>query len=218
MQKEVHRVMAEISKREQTIFHISQMEWEMFQNVSNTGGRASCQDNPNTFFRMRMSQWLAYSDELLTSYEEDCERALREGRNFYFEKYVRMMETTYPEEYERVKQYLPEISEDIQELVEKIVSIHRTWDEEVLAKYPHLRREGRVLHTTEDNALAGSSTESYLRSELLTYSARTLECLWKETKSAKETGGNLVRDIIANETSFYGYASLEAAEERYAQK
>lgn len=207
--------MAEISKREQLIFEIAQMEWDMFQHVYNTGGRASCQDDPDTFFKMRMSQWLVYSDELLESYANDCREALLAGKNFYFEKYTRMMETTYPEEYEKVKQYLPEISEEKRELAEKIVAVHLKWDEEMMRDYPGIRERGRVVHTAEDSALAGSSMESYLRAELLTYSEKTISILWAETEAAQKASGNLVKDIIENETKFYGYASLEQAEKKH---
>ena len=209
--------MAEISGREQLIFEIAQMEWDMFQHVYNTGGRASCQDDPDTFFKMRMSQWLAYSDELLESYANDCREALLAGKNFYFEKYTRMMETTYPEEYEKVKQYLPEISGKKREIVEQIVAVHLEWDAEVMRDYPGIRERGRVAHTSQDSKLAGSSMESYLRAELLTYSERTLSLLFSETEAARRAGGNLVKDIIENETKFYGYSSLEAAEKKHAE-
>lgn len=207
-------MMAEVSEREQLIFDVAQMEWELFQQVYNTGGRASCQDDPDTFFKMRMSQWMVYSDDVLKSYRKDCEEAVKEGRNPIFEKYGFMMESTYPEEYEEIKSHLPDVSEK-KEIVEQIVQIHLKWDAEMAKEYPNLRKRGRVATTAEDGVMAGSSMESYLRGELYTYSMRTLEMVLKETREAEEKGESLVKQTIANETAFYGYGSLEEAEARY---
>ncbi len=208
--------MGKVSEREQLIFDIAQTEWELFQQVYNTGGRASCQDDPDTFFKMRMSQWMVYSDEVLLSYREDCENACREGRNVIFEKYGRMMESTFPEEYEEIREHLPDVTEKL-DIVEKIVKINLEWDAEMRKEYPNLRKRGRVATTAEDGVMAGSSMESYLRGELLTYSEKTLELVWKETKDAYDKGESLLKQTIANETLFYGYQSLEAAEARYAE-
>ena len=204
--------MTEISEKETLVFDVSRMEWEMFQKVYNTGGRASCQDDPDTFFRMRMSQWLVYSEGLLRSYQADCQKAIADGKNLIFEKYARMMETTYPEEYVKLIPYLPVIAEREVLKIEEIVQIHLKWDKEMLEKYPHIRAQGRALHTEEDNVSEGSSMESYLRAELKTYSEKTCDMLYQETVEAWKKGDNLLQQIIANETAFYGYASLEDAE------
>lgn len=74
-------------------------EWEMFSNVQNVGGKASCQMDPKTFRIMRSSQMDNWDDELLGSYLEDLLNARLEGRNLVTEKYARMMESTFPEEY-----------------------------------------------------------------------------------------------------------------------
>lgn len=200
--------------KSQLVFTIAQMEWDMFQHVYNTGGRASCQDDPDTFFKMRMSQWLVYSEQLLESYTADIKAAYADGRNLYFEKYAAMMETTYPEEYDNIKQYLPEVSEQKQQIVEKIVKIHMEWDREVAAQYPNIRGRGRSMTTAEDSALAGSSMESYLRSELFTLSETTLGLMLAETEAAYAAKENLVKEIIENETRFYGYATIEDAEKK----
>lgn len=206
--------MAEVSEREQLIFDVSRMEWEMFQNVYHTEGRASCQDDPDTFFRMRMSQWLVYSDALLKQYKQDCEKAIAHGDNLIFEKYARMMETTYPEEYEKLRSYLPEISKEKETKIEEIVQIHLEWDREVAEKYPKVRGNGRRATTKEDNAITGSSMESYLRAEIKTYSDATLKLLYEETLTAYNKGDNLLQQIIANETAFYGYTSIQDAESK----
>lgn len=205
-----------ITAREQLIFDIASAEWELFQQVHNTGGRASCQDDPDTFFKMRMSQWMAYSDEVLTSYWEDLAQASAQGRNPVFEKYGYMMETTYPQEYEALREYLPAVSDKKREMIEEMVSIHLEWDRQALERYPNLRKNGRTLTTQEDSAYEGSSSESYLRGELMTYSENTLSLLLGQMRKAREAGENLLLAILANETAFYGYKSLEEAEAAHA--
>ena len=103
------------------------------------------------------------------------------------------------------------------EIVEKIVRINLEWDKEMMQEYPNLRNRGRVLTTAEDGIMAGSSMESYLRGELLSFSMETLALIWQETEAAYEKGESLLKQTIANETLFYGYQSLEEAEQKHAQ-
>ena len=49
--------------REQLIDSLVGAEWAFFQNVNNVGGRASCQDMPQTFSVMRRSQFAIWPDE-----------------------------------------------------------------------------------------------------------------------------------------------------------
>lgn len=206
--------MAQVSEKEQLIFDITSAEWELFQLVQNTGGRASCQNDSDTFFKMRMSQWMVFSKETLESYMNDLQKAAEEGRNPVFEKYGFMMETTYPEEFEEIRQHLPQVSEEAGRMIDEIAEIHVKWDGQVYERYPHIRQNGRVFKSSEDSVLNGSSSESYLRGEYKTYSLKTLTLIYEQIKEADQKGENLLEQIVENEVKFYGYQSLEDAEEK----
>lgn len=210
--------MEQVSETEQLIFDIAQMEWELFQNVQNTGGRASCQNDSDTFFKMRMSQWMVYSKETLESYMEDLRSSIEQGRNLIFEKYGFMMETTYPEEFEGIKEHLPKVSPETEKMIDEMADIHVKWDKEVYEKYPHIRENGRVFRSSEDSVQNGSSSESYLKGEYKTYSRETVELIYKQVKQAVDAGENLLEKIIENEVRFYGYQSLEDAEKKQSEK
>lgn len=210
--------MAQVSETEQLIFDIAKTEWELFQNVQNTGGRASCQNDPDTFFKMRMSQWMVYSKETLESYMEDLRSSIEQGRNLIFEKYGFMMETTYPEEFEGIKEHLPKVSPEMEKMIDEMADIHVKWDKEVYEKYPHIRENGRVFRSSEDSVQNGSSSESYLKGEYKTYSRETVELIYKQVKQAVDAGENLLEKIIENEVRFYGYQSLEDAEKKQSEK
>ena len=78
---------------------IIKLEWNQFQQTNNEGGRASCQGNWPMFHQMRASQFMTWPEELLRSYRSDLQEADRVGRNLVTEKYGRMMQSTYPQEY-----------------------------------------------------------------------------------------------------------------------
>lgn len=205
---------SDLNRAEQLVFDVVSAEWDLFQLVENTGGRASCQDDPDTFFKMRMSQWMIYSEETLESYLNDLMTSANEGRNLVYEKYGHMMETTFPDEYEKVKATLPVITDEANAIIDELADIHVKWDKQVNDLYPALRSNGRVFTSADDSMVAGSSSESYLRGEYKTYSLKTLKLIKDQTVKAYENGENLLLKILENEVRFYGYESIEDADKK----
>lgn len=66
--------------KQEKIEKLIQMEWEDFQKVNNEGGRASCQDDPETFFIMRRSHFAPWTEELIDCVQSDMDRAHEQGR------------------------------------------------------------------------------------------------------------------------------------------
>jgi len=189
------------------IRQIVQMEWEAFDKVSNEGGRASCQDDWQTFRIMRTSQFLCWPEDALMSYAADLLRAETRGWNMVAEKYARMEKYTAPEAYARLEPLLPAVSERKESMIDEIVAIQRGWTEEFAAAHGNVAKYGRSVHAEEDTAVSTSS-ETYLRGELYTYSERTLEIYLEFVRSLAAEGKNLVQMIMDNTVKMYGYGSL----------
>lgn len=207
----VERILEAKEEMNPIIEQIVEMEWEMFQNVRNTGGRAACQDDFETFDVMRKSQFLIWDLPLLESYWQDLQEGKEQGRNLVMEKYAYMMESTAPKEYEAIATGLPKISEEKQAMVEQIVAIQVGWREEFAEKYPHLSGQARIIHTSEDT-LYDISFETYLRGELKTYSMQTLVLYGRRIVAFVQEQKNMTEEIMRYTTAFYGYKTLEDAE------
>ena len=207
----VERILEAKEEMNPIIEQIVEMEWEMFQNVRNTGGRAACQDDFETFDVMRKSQFLIWDLPLLESYWQDLQEGKAQGRNLVMEKYAYMMESTAPKEYEAIATGLPKISEEKQAMVEQIVAIQVGWREEFAEKYPHLSGQARFIHTSEDT-LYDISFETYLRGELKTYSMQTLVLYGRRIVAFVQEQKNMTEEIMRYTTAFYGYKTLEDAE------
>ncbi|MBQ4463258.1 MAG: DUF4125 family protein, partial [Eubacterium sp.] len=149
------------------------LEWKAFDKVINEDGRAGCQDDHETFYIMRKSQYMLWSREMLESFIADFTSANNSGWNLITEKYGRMEETTAPEEYEKIKDQLPPLSDDKKQIIEAIVAIQVKMMEEFAEQYPKASCETRSIHTSEDTSV-NTSYETYLRGELSTYSDITL--------------------------------------------
>ena len=208
----VERILEAKEEMNPIIEQIVEMEWEMFQNVRNTGGRAACQDDFETFDVMRKSQFLIWDLPLLESYWQDLQEGKAQGRNLVMEKYAYMMESTAPKEYEAIATGLPKISEEKQAMVEQIVAIQVGWREEFAEKYPHLSGQARIIHTSEDT-LYDISFETYLRGELKTYYMQTLVLYGRRIVAFVQEQKNMTEEIMRYTTAFYGYKTLEDAEQ-----
>ena len=197
--------------KNELIEEIVKLEWEAFDKVHNEGGRAYCQDNYKTFSIMRKSQYMTWTEELLRSYINDFKNANLIGRNLIEEKYGRMMESTAPDEYAKIKEYFPTLSEQRIKLQEQIISIQVQWMEEFSAVYRKMAENARIIHTYEDTQ-DDTSYETYLRGEISTYSEDTIKLYAAFIINLARRGENLAGLTIGNTAKLYGFESLEEAE------
>ncbi len=201
---------SDMDKRE-IIGRILDKEFVMFHAVNGDGEKAACQNDRKTFDMMRYAQFDAWSEEACRSYLEDVEQAEREGRNICAEKYIHMMKSTDILQYERLKDLVRFPDERGRELAELIVGKMVRQTEALFQRYPYVSGAGRPLYSSQD--LGGTtSIETYQRGELLTYSTRTLELLYKHLCSLEEQGIALAEKILEGSVCSYGYKSLEEAE------
>lgn len=199
--------------RKKIISDILAFEWEMFSAVRNKGGKAPCQEDQKTFNLMRSSQAEVWSEKLLQSYHDHLVQARSQNRNLMTEKYARMMESTFPEEYERFAGSLPKIDRNTLELIEQIVKVHLQWKYDLAARYPKLNRRGRVIPTKEDSPSA-TSFETYFRGELRTYSPETVRNYHDMSMGYLDRGENLEEIYLRNVIKKCGFESLEEAEKQ----
>ena len=191
---------------------IIKTEWEMFQKVDNIGGRASCQDDYETFYIMRASQYGSWSEEMVGCYANFVENCRNEGRNLLTEKYARMMKFTHPAYYEKnIAPVLPEISEADYVLIDKIVKAMIVWETDFARKYPKISGAGRPL-TSDGDASGFTSMETYARGELATYPHELLELYsdYVDRLTAEGKSLSLMNQEIM--VKLYGYDTIEEAE------
>lgn len=190
---------------------IASLEFEAFDKVKNQGGRASCQDDWGTFSIMRKSQYLTWNGQMLRQYLYDFQSEYRRGHNLIEEKYGRMMESTAPEEFEKIKGRFPVLTAEKKAIIEQIVGMQVKWMEEFAGEYPALAGNARKIHTWEDEAF-DTSYETYLRGELGTYSDKMLELYGRYIVEYARSERNPAYDIMENSVKMYGYADMEEAE------
>lgn len=179
--------MAGIESREELINEIVAIELRMFLTVQ-TEGPTTCQEQPEAFKLMRRAGFQVLSSETLKSYLQDLQEALEEDRNLVTLKYA------------RIDELIACLNDS--RLIGEIVEIEESWLKELEKKYP------RTFRSRADFA-AGT----YLRSELETYSDRTLELYLKDLKKALDEGRNLTAERYTYLFKRLGYNSIEDMEQ-----
>lgn len=193
------------------IAEIVAAEWNMFQNVRNEGGRASCQDDYPTFDIMRTSQFRAWDEDTLLSYMADLKQAAAVGRNLLAEKYAHMMASTAPGHYARLAPELHMPTDEEKALARDICGILVAQTEQYARKYPLLSEHGRPLRSNGDTEY-DTSIETYQLGELYTYSRGTLERLYSHIKRVQAAGQNFAEQILEFTVERYGFRSIGEAE------
>ncbi len=195
--------------KSELVEEILKIEWDMFQKVNNKGGRASCQNNYPTFEIMRSSQYKAWSTELLESYLEDLNNAVKNRRNLVMEKYARMMKHTHFLEYQEIKHSLPYISPEVSELIKEVYGLYKLQDEIYSKKYPKLRSTGRP-----DDLAKTATVDVYFEGEISTFSENTLKLFKQYLEELSSKNENLAIKINENIAIAYGYESIDDAEQK----
>ena len=193
------------------INELCEREWLMFDKVKNTDGRASCQQDPVFFRKMRACQFDNWNIPLLESYRCDLMDAELVGRNLLTEKYAWMMSWTHPEEFARIRDALPAISQEKRDIISTIVSIQTAWEDEVDKAYPYMRAGGRRL-TQDIEQGRGASFQTYLAGELMTYSMKTLKLYLAWMHELQGCGQNMALMTARSIAAAYGYKTLEDAD------
>ena len=195
---------------------IAQKEWRQFRRVHNFGGPADCQQDKDTFLAMRCSQFMAWTPAVKSSYEQDLDDAVAEGRNLLAEKYAYMMRETAPEEYARLADQLPAVSAGKKALINRIIGYVVDWSSEMQDKYPWLMATSRPVHAGQGGY--ATSIETYTRGELSTYSEQTLALLLDHYQAMKARNINIHEVTVGVTVRLYGFESLEQAEALIEQR
>lgn len=205
----------------ETIDRIIEQEWTMFHSVNaDTGELAWCQNDFKTFDGMRRGQYEAWDEQTCRCYLQDVTDAVREGRNLAEEKYVYMMRSTAPEEFELLTDRVRPVDCEKSTLAEEITAKLIEQTVALRAQYPYVGRTGRPLRSASDTKEV-VSVETYQLSELLTYSHATLRTLRNHLIELEREGISLAKEIQQNSLKTYGFRTMEEAEEyvkRQAEK
>ncbi len=190
--------MQAMGKNTPLIDQVLDIEWEMFTTVQSRGGRASCQDDRSGFDLIRRSQFITWSEETLKSYLNCLQEAKAAGKNLMTLKYARM------------ENLIPPPNPEVLPLIDRIAEIALEWQVEFSQKFPYIE-QARPVYRWQEGMSGVTSSETYLRGELETYSLKTLESYFRDVLEKKSKGLNGVELVYENNVKGLGYESLQEA-------
>jgi hypothetical protein len=190
-----------MDKRTRLITQIVNGEYYMFRRIPGAYPTTS-QESERGFRLARANTFDSWSEATLASYAQDIAEGMRAGRNFMTEKYARM------------DNLIPPLSTN--PLIDEIVDIESGWQKAVRAKYPRFLK--KAMAKTSEEASAAQSFERYLRSELETYSDRTLASYHEDISRAQEGGENLAEQRYLKMVQSLGHDSIEAYESELSKE
>ncbi len=183
---------------------IVKIEFDLFDKVQNEGGRASCQDDFETFQIMRGAQFDSWNEEMRASYLDDLKSTKQDGRNLVMEKYAYMSGYGYMGEEDDIIEK--------QTLLMKIMSVMNEDTYNMRLKYPKMSMHARPFGDQGESSAV--SVDRYLLCELMTYSVRTLRLYNDYLTELKGEGKSLPVMTLNNTVKAYGYKDLDDAELR----
>ena len=186
-------------------------EWQLFEAVNNIGGKADCQNDPETFAIMRRCQFVCWSEELVDSWHNDLLSAKEKGRNLLSEKYAWMMRSTSPFEFRAISHLLHFPTIAAEQMIDEIIQTEVEWMEQYEENYPFMAKGNRPVRSKNDSQWI-TSFETYLRGELYTYSEKTLSLYLDMIKQLKYSGKSLAICVMEAMVKEYGYKNLTDAE------
>ncbi|MDT8273345.1 MAG: DUF4125 family protein [Desulfomonilia bacterium] len=184
-----------MTDKEPLIARILAIEEKMFLSVP-TAEPAPCQQHPEQFRLHRRSQFSAWNEDVLTSYLEDLNDAVKSGENLMTRKYARMDNLIPPREHH---------------LIDELVVIKYAWQKAMFENYPGIMNGARPLSRSEDTDFR-TSFETYLRAELETYSDETIRLLHAQVMEMLRAGRSMAEEIYSFLIREQGFSSLDEAE------
>lgn len=173
---------------------ILDFEWGMFVRVKSTHP-VSCQSSPDKFRAIRRSVFEMWTEEMLSAYLKQLQKAKKQGRNLLTEKYARM------------DNLIPPLTEN--PLIGAIIKINERWQHELHQRFPALFGSCcRGTNPTDD----GSNFSIYLSSELETYGDPVIDLYYQNVKDADNQGRNMSAEALLRLVQTSGYRDLQHAE------